>query len=232
MNLGDFFEMPSENAPLREEQGREAGQSPAVKDRGGDSGIRTVSIMGHIEGHTLLSEGQKATKYELLLPSLAAMEEDPAAKGLLVLLNTVGGDVEAGLAIAEMIASMGKPTVSLVLGGSHSIGVPLAVSARRSFIVPSASMTVHPVRISGTVIGAPQTWVYLERVQKRITRFVATHSRMSEERFTQLLTVADELATDIGSVLEGEAAVREGLIDAVGGLSDALYALRGMIAEE
>lgn len=232
MKLGDFFETLSEDISLHGDQDRDTGHSPAVKDRGSDSGIRTVSIMGHIEGHTLLAEGQKATKYELLLPSLAAMEEDPAAKGLLVLLNTVGGDVEAGLAIAEMIASMGKPTVSLVLGGSHSIGVPLAVSARRSFIVPSASMTVHPVRISGTVIGAPQTWVYLERVQKRITRFVATHSRMSEERFTQLLTVADELATDIGSVLEGEAAVREGLIDAVGGLSDALYTLRRMIAEE
>ncbi len=196
------------------------------------SGIRSITVIGQIEGHYILPNTQKTTKYEELLPTLVSVEEDPYAKGLLVLLNTVGGDVEAGLAIAEMIATMKKPTVSLVLGGVHSIGVPLAVSAKRSFIVPSASMTVHPVRISGTVIGAPQTYFYMERVQKRIVKFVSAHSGVSEERLTELMMVPDEIATDIGSIIDGEEAVKEGIIDSVGGLSDALAALGKMIGEK
>lgn len=194
--------------------------------------IRCITIIGQIEGHYLLTDNQKTTKYEHVLPALVAVEEDPAADGLLILLNTVGGDVEAGLAIAELIASMRKPTVSLVLGGGHSIGVPLAVSARRSFIVPSATMTVHPVRINGTVIGAPQTYFWLEQVQKRIVDFVAAHSHISAERFSSLMMVPDKIATDIGTILDGRQAVEEGLIDRVGGLSDAVSALKAMIAGE
>ncbi len=196
------------------------------------SAIRSLTVIGQVEGHSLLGEGHKTTKYEQVIPSLVALEEDASVKGLLILLNTVGGDVEAGLAIAEMIASMKKPTVSLVLGGGHSIGVPLAVAARRSFIVPTATMTLHPVRVSGTLIGAPQTYHYLARVQGRILRFVTRHSSISEERLLSLMMVPDQLATDIGSVLEGEEAVKEGLIDAVGGLADALSALYGMIERE
>ena len=196
------------------------------------SGIRSLTIIGQIEGHTLLPDNQKTTKYEHVIPSLVALEEDDNTKGLLVLLNTVGGDVEAGLAIAEMIASMKKPTVSLVLGGGHSIGVPLAVAARRSFIVPSATMTVHPVRISGIVIGARQTYEYLEKVQKRILAFVAAHSQIAEERLLHLMMVPDEMASDIGSVLEGKRAVEEGLVDSLGGLREALCALKEMIAKE
>lgn len=194
--------------------------------------IRSLSIIGHIEGHTALSDGQKVTKYEEVLPSLVALEEDERVGGLLVLLNTVGGDVEAGLAIAELIASLKKPTVSLVLGGGHSIGVPLAVSARRSFIVPSATLTLHPVRISGTVIGAEQTYAYLEGVQSRINRFIVTHSEISPERLSALMSVPDQLATDIGSVLDGEEAVREGLIGSLGGLREAMATLYEMIASE
>lgn len=197
-----------------------------------NSGIRSMTIIGQVEGHSLLPENVKSTKYEHIIPSLVSLEEDEDAKGLLVILNTAGGDVEAGLAIAEMIASMKKPTVSLVIGGGHSIGVPLAVSARRSFIVPSASMTVHPVRMSGTMIGVPQTYDYLSRVQKRILRFVASHSKISEKRLSELMLVPDELASDMGSVLDGFQAVKEGIIDEVGGLSSALDTLRGMISED
>lgn len=206
-------------------------RSEAEKDKK-NSGIRSMTIIGQVEGHSLLSDNLKTTKYEHIIPSLVSLEEDDEAKGLLVILNTAGGDVEAGLAIAEMIASMKKPTVSLVIGGGHSIGVPLAVSARVSFIVPSASMTVHPVRMSGTLIGAPQTYDYLSRVQKRILRFVASHSHISEKRLSELMLVPDELASDMGSVLDGLQAVEEGIIDQVGGLSQALDALRAMIAKE
>ena len=206
-------------------------RSDEEKDRK-NSGIRSMTIIGQVEGHSLLPENVKSTKYEHIIPSLVSLEEDEDAKGLLVILNTAGGDVEAGLAIAEMIASMKKPTVSLVIGGGHSIGVPLAVSARRSFIVPSASMTVHPVRMSGTMIGVPQTYDYLSRVQKRILRFVASHSKISEERLSELMLVPDELASDMGSVLDGFQAVKEGIIDEVGGLSSALDTLRGMISED
>lgn len=193
--------------------------------------IQTLTIIGQIEGHYLLPGEQKSTKYEHMIPLLVSVEENDAIDGLLLILNTMGGDVEAGLALSEMIASMSKPTVSLVLGGGHSIGVPLAVSARESFIVPSATMTIHPVRISGTVVGAPQTYDYFEKMQDRIVRFITAHSNISENEFRRLLMRTDEIATDVGSVLDGQEAVRLGLIDKTGGLSDALSALRRMTAE-
>ncbi len=192
--------------------------------------IRCIAIIGQVEGHCILPETQKTTKYEHLLPLLVDAEEDDKVEGILFLLNTVGGDVEAGLAIAELIASMEKPTVSLVLGGGHSIGVPLAVSAKRSFIVPSATMTVHPVRISGTLIGAPQTYRYFSRMQNRITDFVVAHSAVTKEQFDNLLMRTEEMATDVGSILEGREAVEAGLIDQVGGLSQAIAALKAMKA--
>lgn len=203
----------------------------SVTVKSGDCAIRCITIIGQIEGHYLQPNNQKTTKYEHILPLLVSVEEDDSVGGLLLLLNTVGGDVEAGLAIAELIASMKKPTVSLVLGGGHSIGVPLAVSAKKSFIVPSATMTVHPVRISGTVVGAPQTYHYFSRMQNRITDFVTAHSGISKERFDTLLMQTDEIATDVGTILEGRQAVEEGLIDAVGGLSDAIDALRKLCQE-
>ena len=190
--------------------------------------IHCMSIIGQIEGHYLLQDGQKATKYEHIIPELISVEEDDKISGLLVILNTMGGDVEAGLAIAELIASMKKPTVSLVLGGGHSIGVPLATAAKRSFIVPSATMTLHPVRINGLVLGAPQTFNYFEEMQRRIVRFICAHSKASPEEITELMMRPDELATDIGSIIDGNEAVRYGIIDAVGGLSDALAALKAM----
>lgn len=191
--------------------------------------IHCLSIVGQIEGHQVLPEDTKTTKYEHILPLLAAIEETPEVKGLLVLLNTVGGDVEAGLAIAELIAGMKKPTASLVLGGGHSIGVPLAVSAKRSLIAPSAAMTIHPVRINGVVIGVPQTYAYFSRIQERILGFVTAHSRVSREDYLRLMNKTDELANDVGSVIYGEEAVNLGLIDAVGTLSDALGWLHGQI---
>ena len=184
--------------------------------------IHCMSIIGQIEGHYLLQEGQKATKYEHIIPELISVEEDEKIRGLLIILNTMGGDVEAGLAIAELIASMKKPTVSLVLGGGHSIGVPLATAAKKSFIVPSATMTLHPVRINGLVLGAPQTFNYFEEMQKRIVNFICSHSKASPEQIHDLMMRPDELATDIGSIIDGNEAVRYGIIDSVGGLSDAL----------
>jgi ATP-dependent protease ClpP protease subunit len=192
------------------------------------SRIRTMSIIGQIEGHYLLPEGQKATKYEHLIPELVEVEESDEVDGLLMILNTMGGDVEAGLAIAEMIASMKKPTVSLVLGGGHSIGVPLATAAKRSFIVPSATMTIHPVRVNGVVLGAPQTFHYFEEMQKRIVKFICEHSSSTPDIIRELMMRPDELATDIGSIIEGREAVEYGIIDEVGGLSDALAALKAM----
>lgn len=186
--------------------------------------IHCMSIIGQIEGHYLLSEGQKSTKYEHIIPEIISVEEDEKMAGLLIILNTMGGDVEAGLAIAELIASMSKPTVSLVLGGGHSIGVPLATAAKRSFIVPSATMTLHPVRINGLVLGAPQTFNYFEEMQKRIVKFICAHSKASAEQITELMMRPDELATDIGSIIDGNEAVKYGIIDEVGGLSDALAA--------
>lgn len=202
----------------------------SVKTENGNSRIRTVTVIGQVEGHYLCPDNQKTTKYEHILPLIVSIEEGEDIDGLLLMLNTVGGDVEAGLAIAELIASMKKPTVSLVLGGGHSIGVPLAVAAKKSFIVPSATMTVHPVRISGTVVGAPQTYRYFEKMQNRITDFVTKHSSISKERFGELLMQTDEIATDVGTILEGEDAVKEGLIDEIGGLSQAIDALHSMIA--
>ena len=195
------------------------------------SPVHCLNIIGQIEGHYLLGESQKATKYEHVIPLLVAIEESRAKDGLLVILNTMGGDVEAGLAIAEMIASMKKPTVSLVLGGSHSIGVPLAVAAKRSFIVPSATMTLHPVRISGTVIGAPQTYNYFRDMQNRITEFITAHSRAEKSELDRLMMKPDEMANDIGSVLDGKQAVSCGLIDEIGGLDRALACLREMIGK-
>ena len=191
--------------------------------------IHIITIVGQIEGHTAQNSSTKTTKYEHVLPLLASIEESQEVDGLLVLLHTMGGDVEAGLAIAEMVASMSKPTVSLVLGGGHSIGVPLAVSARRSFIVPSATMTIHPVRMSGTVIGVPQTYYYFERMQDRIIKFVTKHSGITEEKFREYLLATDQIATDTGSLIDGIEAVSCGLIDEAGGLSDALSFLRDEI---
>ena len=204
-------------------------KSGSVISKGENSTIHCLTIIGQIEGHYILGEGQKATKYEHIIPLLVSIEESPEIDGLLMVLNTMGGDVEAGLAIAEMVASMKKPTVSLVLGGGHSIGVPLAVSSRKSFIVPSATMTIHPVRVSGTVIGTPQTYYYFENMQDRIINFIVSHSNVSEECFRNMLMRTDQIATDTGTLIDGEEAVKCGLIDSIGGLRDAMDALRDMI---
>lgn len=197
--------------------------------KAGTHSIYCLTVIGQIEGHYALPPQEKATRYEHVIPRLVAAEQSPEVEGVLLLLNTVGGDIEAGLAIAELVAGMKTPSVSLVLGGSHSIGVPLAVCARRSFIVPTATMTVHPVRLTGLVLGVPQTFDYFQKMQERVVRFVSSNSRVSPERMRELMLNTGELATDMGSVLDGEAAVREGFIDAVGGLSDAVDALYGLI---
>lgn len=194
--------------------------------------IHCLTIIGQVEGHLLAPQNSKTTKYEHVMPLLAALEENPEIAGLLILLNTVGGDVEAGLGIAELIAGMSKPTVSLVLGGSHSIGIPLAVSARTSFAVPSAAMTVHPVRMNGTVVAAPQTYQYFDRLQDRIVEFVVQNSRISRKKFLELMMKTGEMAADVGSVLYGQQAVELGLIDRIGGLSDALEELYRQIGEK
>ena len=194
--------------------------------------IYTLTIIGQVEGHQVLPENVKTTKYEHILPLLAGLEESEEIDGLLLLLNTVGGDIEAGLAIAEMIAGMKKPTVSLVLGGGHSIGVPLAVAAKRSMIAPSAAMTIHPVRVNGLVIGVPQTYHYFSRIQERIIAFVTDHSRISREDYMKYMNNTDELANDVGSVIYGQEAVDSGLIDQLGTLSDALAYLHGEIDKE
>lgn len=206
--------------------------SNSVKEFGSvtsDGKIKTVTVIGQVEGHYALGDMQKTTKYEHMIPIIAEAEQDPDTHGMLILLNTVGGDVEAGLAIAELIAGMSKPTASVVLGGGHSIGVPLAVCADRSFIVPSATMTLHPVRMSGTVIGVPQTYRYLSRMQERIVGFISSHSKISPEKLKSLMNATDELANDTGTVIDGTEAVECGLIDAIGGLSDALVWLREKI---
>lgn len=200
--------------------------------RTGRAVIHALIIAGQIEGHCEASAGTKSTKYEQCIPTLVAVEESREVEGLLVLINTIGGDVEAGLAIAELIAGMRKPTVSLVLGGGHSIGVPLAVSAKRSFIVPSATMTLHPVRTTGLVIGVPQSFTYFEKMQDRIIDFIVKNSKARSEDIKRLMLSTDEMTTDIGTVLSGEAAVSAGLIDAVGGLGDALDALHEMAKEK
>ena len=223
---------------MDEEQLPQEGDIQPIVDLG-SSIIRTVrgtihvlTIVGQIEGHQLLPPTSKSTKYEHVLPLLATIEGSGEIDGLLILLNNGGGDVEAGLAISEVISSMSKPTVSLVLGGSHSIGVPLAVSAKKSFIAPSAAMTIHPVRLNGLVIGVPQTFYYFERIQERILQFVTANSNIKREAFTKLMLQTGELAADVGSVIYGEEAVELGLIDRIGGLSDALECLYGMVEEK
>ena len=221
----------TEREEMNRQSGRETAESvPAVLQKKRD-GIESLAVIGQIEGHYALTDGQKATKYEHVIPMLVEVEQNEEIDGLLVLLNTMGGDVEAGLAIAEMIARMKKPTASLVLGGGHSIGIPLAVSAKRSFIVPSATMTLHPVRMNGLVIGVPQAFRYFEDMQRRIVRFICSHSAAREETVTALMMRPDQLVTDVGSVIEGREAVEYGIIDEVGGLDSALQALREMIAE-
>ncbi len=194
-------------------------------------GIHCISIIGQIEGHYILPQDQKATKYEHLIPLLVSCEQDEAIRGVLIILNTMGGDVEAGLAIAELISSMKKPTATLVLGGGHSIGVPLAVSAKRSFIVPSATMTIHPVRVTGVVVGAPQTYYYFEQMQDRICAFVCAHSNINEEKLRSYMMRTDQIATDTGSIIDGKEAVECGLIDEIGGLCEAIEYLKNACDE-
>ena len=213
---------PTESAALQRLEHdliTDSGTVPATKGR---HAIHCLTVIGTIEGHTLAPDAQKTTKYEHVIPQLVDIEEDPEVEGLLVILNTVGGDVEAGLALAELIASISKPSAAVVLGGGHSIGIPLAVSARRSFIVPTATMTVHPVRHSGMILGVPQTMRWFEQMQERITGFVAAHSGISEKRYTELMLRTGELVMDVGTMLDGRRAVREKLIDELGGISDAL----------
>ncbi len=194
--------------------------------------IHCLCIIGQIEGHYILPPQNKTTKYEHIMPALVAIEQDESIEGLVIILNTVGGDIEAGLAIAELIAGMKKPTVSIVVGGGHSIGVPLAVCAKRSFIVPSATMTIHPVRMTGLVLGVPQTLSYFDKMQERIVRFVSDNSKITPERFRELMMQTGELVMDVGTVLNGEQAVAEGLIDELGGLSDAIECLYRLIEEK
>ena len=226
-----------ETQAKQEQSGEEEQQGQSIVDFGSTlvetsrGTVHILTIVGQVEGHQLLPPTTKSTKYEHVMPLLATVEESDEVDGLLILLNTMGGDIEAGLAIAELIASMSKPTVSLVLGGGHSIGVPLAVSAKRSFIAPSAAMTIHPVRLNGLVIGVPQTFYYFERIQERITQFVTANSNIKRDTFTKLMLRTGELAADVGSVIYGEEAVEIGLIDKIGGLSDALACLHEMIQE-
>ena len=210
---------PVEQQRLEQEQIEDLGSIWRTR---GKHAIHCLTVVGQVEGHVEAPQGQKTTKYEHVIPQLVAVQEDPGIEGLLVLLNTVGGDVEAGLALAELIASISKPSAAVVLGGGHSIGIPLAVSARRSFIVPTATMTIHPVRHSGMILGVPQAMRWFEQMQERITGFVAAHSGMTEKRYTELMLRTGELVMDVGTVLDGRKAVREKLIDQLGGISDAL----------
>lgn len=197
----------------------------------GHQAIHCLTIVGQVEGHQVLPPNNKSTKYEHVIPQLAAIEESPEVDGLLILLNTVGGDVEAGLAIAEMIAGMSKPTVSLILGGGHSIGIPLAVAAKKCFIAPTATMTLHPVRLNGTIVGVPQTMIYFQKIQERIVEFISSNSRISPEKLRELMLKTGELSSDMGTVLYGREAVELGICDSLGGLSDALACLHDMIKE-
>lgn len=216
----------NENQEIQAENIKEFGQVsiPNAKHL-----IHCLNIIGQVEGHYILPPQNKTTKYEHIIPALVAVEQDRSIEGLVIILNTVGGDVEAGLAIAELIASMRTPTVSLVVGGGHSIGVPLAVCAKKSFIVPSATMTIHPVRMNGLILGIPQTMSYFDKMQERIVRFVTDNSGISSEKFRELMMSTGELMMDVGSVLDGEKAVEVGLIDELGGLSDAVECLYEMI---
>jgi len=212
-------EKSSENSGERLEELRETGSTSAGR-------FASVSIVGQVEGHYVLDSAQKATKYEHLIPLLVSLEQDPEVEGVLIILNTMGGDVEAGLALAEMIASMTKPTASLVLGGGHSIGIPLAVCADRSFIVKSATMTIHPVRSGGTVIGVPQSFYYFERMQERILDFITSHCAAEKSELRRLMMNTDEIANDVGSIIDGTLAVEIGLIDSIGGIGSALEYLK------
>ena len=229
MNHPDSPEKTGKSTPVPVQPIIDMG-STVVKNARGT--VLCLTVVGQVEGHTLLPDNVKATKYEHVLPLLAASEQTEDIDGLLLLLNTVGGDIEAGLAIAELAAGMTKPTVTLVLGGGHSIGVPLAVCGKETFIAPTASMTIHPVRMSGTVIAAEETYRYFQRIQERIVRFVAGNSRVSAERFRELMLSSGDMANDVGTVLYGEQAVAEGIIDRVGTLSDALDALYGQIRRQ
>ena len=226
MKKGGWRMKENDNKSDQQEQLVELG---ADVTKGSQGRIYTLTIIGQVEGHQVAPETVKTTKYEHILPLLAGIEESDEIDGLLLLLNTVGGDIEAGLAISEMIAGMKKPTVSLVLGGGHSIGIPLAVCTKKSFITPTASMTVHPVRMTGIVVGAPQTFRYFQRIQEQIADFVTTNSGISREDFEHYMMATGEMATDVGTILYGKEAVNSGLIDHLGGLSDALAALHQMI---
>ena len=239
-NKSDYVPNPCEkereqsvenDSPVSEEHTEQIENTGSVVASHKDSIIQCLTIIGQIEGHYILPSQNKTTKYEHVIPLLVSIEEDERIDGLLILLNTVGGDVEAGLAIAEVISGMKKPTVSIVLGGGHSIGIPLAVAAKKSFIAKSASMTVHPVRTTGLTLGVPQTFEYFQRMQDRITTFVAENSDITKERYDELVLNPGELVMDIGTILEGEEAVQEGLIDSVGTVSDAIDALYDMIKE-
>lgn len=230
-NSDDNPQKLENDSPISEEHTDQIGETGSVLTSHKDSILHCLTIIGQIEGHYILPQQNKTTKYEHVIPLLVSIEEDERIDGLLILLNTVGGDVEAGLAIAEVISGMKKPTVSIVLGGGHSIGIPLAVAAKKSFIAKSASMTVHPVRTTGLTLGVPQTFEYFQRMQDRITTFVAENSDITKERYDELVLNTGELVMDIGTILEGEEAVEEGLIDSVGTVSDAIDALYDMIKE-
>ena len=223
----NIFSIKKEEDNDRSSKNESVSESTATTLSGKDGiTLSCLTVIGQIEGHYLLSENQKTTKYGHVLPLLAAIEENPDVDGLLVLINTVGGDVEAGLAIAEMLASMQTPSASVVIGGGHSIGIPIAVSCSRSFIVPSATMTIHPVRTNGTILGVPQAFAGLEKMQSRITHFITAHSHITENDLHGLIFRTDEMATDIGSIIDGKEAVRLGLIDEIGGLAEAMAWLR------
>lgn len=221
--------MENEEKNEKKNQNGDIKELGSVETFGGRHRIFCLTVIGEIEGHSILPEQSKTTKYEHILPQLVAVEESGEIEGLLILLNTIGGDVEAGLAIAELISGMRKPSVSFVLGGGHSIGVPLAVSAKHSFIAPSATMTIHPVRTNGLVIGVPQMMNHFTRMQERITDFVVKNSKIEKDKFSELLMNTGELVTDVGSVLSGQAAVETGLIDSLGSLSEVIDCLYGMI---
>lgn len=220
------------NVDLKKEEREQVVELGSDITKSSKGNIYTLTIIGQVEGHQVLPETAKTTKYEHILPLLAGIEESEEIDGLLLLLNTVGGDIEAGLAIAEMIAGMKKPTVSLVLGGGHSIGIPLAVCTKRSFITPTASMTVHPVRMTGLVVGAPQTFRYFQRIQEQIADFVTANSGITKEQFERYMMATGEMATDVGTILYGKEAVSSGLIDRLGGLNDALNCLHKMIEKQ
>ncbi len=237
-NCGEY-NPPKETKPGRENEEsaveQQLDESELIEKTGGiltqnaKHLIHCLTIIGQVEGHYVLSSQNKTTKYEHIIPALVAIEQDRSIEGLIIILNTVGGDVEAGLAIAELIAGMKTPTVSLVVGGGHSIGVPLSVSAKQSYIVPSASMTIHPVRVNGMMLGVPQSLSYIDKIQDRIIDFVTRSSRISEADFRRLMTNTQELATDVGTVVSGEQAVAMGLIDHLGSLSDAISGLYALI---